>query len=198
MEKIDSLNSTKLSEQYITSVEIGGAYMNMFQELLEFLELKTLLITDIDSIEPSNREKCEVKLNQNQKTSNATLKSWIPCEEEIDKLLDENTIKIKDKIKVAYQIYNKNTSKCGRSFEEAFIIENYQYIFQNKLSLLSIKNNLSKYKNENEVINNSYSIQEYIDKNSKKTDFTFDLLNVEKDKWVVPSYIKEGLVWLAQ
>lgn len=198
MEKVDSQSFTKLAEQYITSIEVGGAYMNMFQELLEFLELKTLIITDIDSIDSKKGEKSEVQLNQNQKTSNATLKKWMPCEGEIDKLLNENTIREKNNIKVAYQTLDKERKKCGRSFEEAFILENYKYIFSQKDSLLSIRSYIQKFEKDSDVFDKSYAIQEYIDRNKKKTDFTFDLLSVEKDEWVVPSYIKEGLVWLAQ
>ncbi|WP_346774420.1 TOPRIM nucleotidyl transferase/hydrolase domain-containing protein [Marinitoga sp. 38H-ov] len=47
----------RLSNQYISIVEIGRAYMHKFKGLLEFLNLKTLIITDINSIN-INREKC--------------------------------------------------------------------------------------------------------------------------------------------
>ena len=50
---------------------------------------------------------------------------------------------------------------------------------------------------EDEIINNSYDIHDYIDKNKKKTDFAFDLLNNQED-WNIPIYIKEGLIWLSQ
>jgi len=51
IEKIEKENGAcKLSEQYISSIEIGGAYISKFKELLEFLGIKTLIITDIDSV----------------------------------------------------------------------------------------------------------------------------------------------------
>lgn len=51
IKKLDVSNGTKLSEQYISYIEVGGAYMNKFKELLEFLDIRTLIITDIDSVE---------------------------------------------------------------------------------------------------------------------------------------------------
>ena len=44
----------KLSSQYMTVLEIGGAYAHIFFELLEFLELRTLIITDFDSIDQNS------------------------------------------------------------------------------------------------------------------------------------------------
>lgn len=46
----------KLARQYVTCVEVGGAYAHIFYPLLDFLELKTLVITDIDSTKPVQKE----------------------------------------------------------------------------------------------------------------------------------------------
>ena len=40
----------KLSSQYMTIMEVGGAYAHIFFDLLDFLELRTLIITDLDSV----------------------------------------------------------------------------------------------------------------------------------------------------
>jgi predicted ATP-dependent endonuclease of OLD family len=190
-----------LSAQYISSIEVGGAYINKFKELIEFLGIKTLIITDIDSVKP-DLNKAEVEKDKNLVTSNATLKDWIPGERSIDKLLLKEIKKESDDglISVAYQstiVLDKEEIKCGRSFEEEFIIENPKYIFDNKEKLFSIKNILKEYKNGDELKMNSFEIQEYIDRNKKKTDFAFDLVSICMDGWVVPIYIKEGLKWLA-
>lgn len=273
IEKVDEeLSESKLSEQYISSIEVGGAYISKFKELLEFLDLKTLIITDIDAVDNDSRKKTEVKIGENQVTSNITLKSWIPHEEEIDKLLDDSISKIcygsitkqqledakldvsatfgilinnvwarsnittevyltacLDKeeenmakvfgeqfstiLPVLQQAYNKinfrvayqnnvnpsgETVKCGRSFEEAFIIDNKQYIFDNKENLVSLICCLKDFQDVSEINNKSYEIHDFIDRNNKKTEFAFDLLNNDKDKWKVPSYIQEGLLWLSK
>ena len=44
IKKLDASSGTKLCEQYISYIEVGGAYMNKFKELLEFLDIKTLII----------------------------------------------------------------------------------------------------------------------------------------------------------
>jgi predicted ATP-dependent endonuclease of OLD family len=201
IEKIEKDHSgCKLSEQYISSIEIGGAYMSKFKELLKFLELKTLIITDIDSVQ-ADSTKAKVEKGKGLLTSNVALKSWIPGKEKIDDLLCEKVTQKSDdgQICVAYQknVALDSTTICGRSFEEAFIIDNPDYIFNNKEKLFSIKNHLNKYQNSSEIKTKSFDIQDFIDRNKKKTEFAFDLLSINKDGWCVPVYIKEGLIWLA-
>jgi putative ATP-dependent endonuclease of the OLD family len=214
IDKIDRESSeNKLSEQYITSIEVGGAYISKFKELLEFLDLKTLIITDIDSVKKGTMEnkkgktittykKTSIVNDDDLLTSNETLKDWIPGKPKIMELLTlEDAEKIQENIRVAYQT-NVSTSsdsiKCGRSFEEAFIIDNHQYIFDNKEDLVSLKNCLKDIEDVAEINNNSYEIQDFIDRNKKKTEFAFDLLNINKDNWEVPTYIREGLIWLSK
>ena len=202
IDKIEKENKEcKLSEQYISSIEIGGAYINKFKELLEFLCIKTLIITDIDSVNPDTT-KAEVEGGKNLLTSNVTLKDWIPGIKKIEELLNKSATKesVDGAIRVAYQNnVNSETApiKCGRSFEEAFIIDNHTYVFNNKGKLLSIKYRLKDYQDIDEIKAKSFEIQEFIDRNKKKTEFAFDLLNISKDDWRVPTYIKEGLIWLA-
>jgi hypothetical protein len=203
--KLDSTSTkNKLSEQYISVIEIGGAYMDKFKDLLEFLKLKTLIITDIDAIDPKDqRSKCAVSSKKDLETSNAVLRKWLPQKAKISELLelnkgtDKNELMNQNKnIRVTYQ--TSIESKCGRSFEEAFVIENFGYHHKNKEKFVSISAHLKCYKDENDILHNSYKIQDYIDKNSKKTDLAFDLLTVDCETWKVPVYIKEGLEWLAQ
>lgn len=206
IDKLDIENGTKLSEQYISYIEIGGAYMSKFKELLKFLEIKTLIITDIDSVEKkeiTNKKgnqqitysKCEIIDSFELYTSNECLKNWLPAKSKIQELLIvEDTEKIDGKIRVAYQTkLPETTVKCGRSFEEAFILDNLQYVLDKKENLISIKNKLSSYDEISEIKEDSYEIARSID----KTDFAFDLLS-NQDNFDIPNYIKEGLMWLSQ
>jgi len=194
--KIDNENETKLSEQYISYIEVGGAYMDKFKELLAFLNIQTLIITDIDAIDINNsRKKVEITNDPTFETSNSCLKKWLPQKKKILDLLN-TTIdeKIKNNVRVAYQTKLDGTDlKCGRSFEEAFILDNLQYVLNKKDNLISIKNKLSEYTQIEEIKQNSYEIAKSI----KKTDFAFDLLS-NQDNFDVPNYIKEGLLWLSQ
>ncbi|WP_064199331.1 AAA family ATPase [Brevibacillus brevis] len=224
--KMNSLpNKTKplkiLTEQYISLIEVNGAYMHIFKEFLEFLEIKTLIITDIDcciekvvkdehgkpklnqnGTEKKTTTKCEVKKEclDDLVTKNPTLKEWLPGLKTIKDLLNTpSERKRQGNIAVTYQKSSGVTGekiKCGRTFEESFIIDNAKYILKNKSNLSSVANFIKKFSTSDEVLNSSYSIYEYIDKNDKKSNFAFDLMFVSD--WEVPSYIKEGLLWLAE
>lgn len=212
IKKIDKAENRSLSSEYIAYIEVGNAYMQKFKELLEFLELKALIITDIDSVEKVIKKNkngvdittyptCPITNSNNLVTSNSTLKKWIPNEENIIQLVQKNeSDKISGIIRVAYQtnIETFPSIKCGRSFEEAFIIENSDYLFTNQSKITAISNKLSNYSNDQEVYNDSFELLDFIDRNNRKTSFAFDLLMVEQDSWVVPTYIKEGLLWLAE
>lgn len=185
-----------LSEQYISYIEVGGAYMNKFKELLKFLDIKTLIITDIDSIDPNNSRKAvEITDNENYETSNACLRNWLPEKTKILELLSvSSNDKTDENIRVAYQTkIDSDEIKCGRSFEESFLLDNLQFLFEKKDNFTSFTKKLSQQTNIQEVKQNSYEITEGI----KKTDFAFDLLS-NQDEWIVPRYIQEGLKWLSQ
>lgn len=40
----------KLVRQYVMTMEVGGAFAHLFYPLVDFLELKTLIITDLDAV----------------------------------------------------------------------------------------------------------------------------------------------------
>ena len=63
-----------LSTQYLTVLEVGGAYAHLFFDLLEFLELPSLILTDLDSINGVDNIACAV--HEGAGTSNACIKSW--------------------------------------------------------------------------------------------------------------------------
>lgn len=195
IEKIVPNNS-----EYISILEIGGAYMYIFKNFLKFLKIKTLIITDIDCIKSyGKKEKVEITTDERLKTSNVTLKNWLPQKELITELLSASSDEKKeDQIFIVYQ---KNYEqfpliKCGRTFEEDFIIKNYQYIYDNKSKITSFSKNraLKKFTGANEVKENSYKLYKYISNN--KSNFAFDILLSEDDGWKTPDYIEEGLKWL--
>lgn len=190
---IRKLSST-LQNQYLSIVEVGGAYAHRFKELLEFINVKTLIITDIDSVELIGKSWCACEVKSETNTSNAVLKNWVPKIISIDDLLivdDKNKITNENKIRVSYQIPENENTKCGRSLEEALILKNVNILSKNK-QLLSTKDYFDK--DVQEIENNSYKFTEDLLKNVKKTGFTFDLMLMIE--WDIPKYIYEGLKWL--
>lgn len=202
--------ANNLMNQYVSIIEVGGAYALNFKDFLNFINVKTLIITDIDSVRPKQRESRIVQhacpVADGMSTSNATLKKWLPKKIKPSDLVNCNeTEKISPnlKIRVAYQIPENPGDKCGRSFEEAFIIRNANEFSTNTIPISSRKLFLNKTKvsgkskivskTEASIVAESYQIADNI---SSKTEFAFDVMML--NSWSVPKYIKEGLTWLEQ
>ncbi len=75
---LDAVDSTlKLGSQYITIMEVGGAYAQLFIPLLEFLDLRSLIITDLDAVKRNANKKLEACLvHEGESTSNSCIKHW--------------------------------------------------------------------------------------------------------------------------
>lgn len=169
--------SKKLSSQYISTIEVGGAHAHIFFDFLKFLEIKTLIVTDIDSVN-DNGTKCPV--NVGKSTSNSCLKKWFdnpqsPPELTSEFLLSKTSAEKTDgQLRLAYEIPNSEPgSGCGRSFEEAFIRTNP-----------SLFDDGDPYQIASTESNN-------------KADFALRFALGDED-WKTPLYIKEGLLWLAE
>lgn len=181
-----------LLTQYISIIEVGGAYAHKFKEFLEFIDIKTLIITDIDSVKKLPDKKIgKCKVDEGEKTTNAVLKRWLPKKEGIPELVAcKEEEKINGKTRVTYQTSEDGKLPVGRSFEDAFILKNAKLLAENTTGLIIPK--YFKRKNKKTVIAEYYEIAKKLTK--LKTDFAFDILLL--DKWETPKYIKEGLVWL--
>lgn len=83
MRALDGVDqSLKLGSQYITIMEVGGAYAQLFIPLLEFLELRSLIITDLDAVKPNAKKKLEACLvHEGETTSNSCIKHWFKTTE---------------------------------------------------------------------------------------------------------------------
>jgi len=191
--KMIEKEAPKLLTQYISIIEVGGAYAHKFKEFLEFIDIKTLIITDIDSVKKLPDKKIgKCKVDEGEKTTNAVLKGWLPKKELIPDLVackDEE--KVDGKTRVTYQKSEDGKLPVGRSFEDAFILKNARLLAKNTTGLVIPK--YFKKKDEKTVITEYYEIAKKLTK--LKTDFAFDILLLDK-KWETPKYIKEGLVWL--
>lgn len=172
----------KLGSQYLSVVEIGGAYAHIFFDLLKFLELRTLVITDIDAVKSNGAGsyvKCEVR--HGERTSNACLKAWFKADVTTAELLaatEESKISVKRR--VAFQQPEMSGGPCGRSFEDAFMLANAA------LFPLAGPGDAERETQAWEAAGNV-----------KKSDFALKYALAE-EAWVIPRYIAEGLAWLAE
>lgn len=175
-----------LGSQYLTVMEVGGAYAHNFLDLLTFLEIKTLIITDIDATKANDAGTAYVKCitSEGTRTSNATLNHWFNITGTGTGLASSALIakttadKTKGYIYLTYQLPETATDPCGRSFEATFMLAN-----PTKFSLAGTTLALR----EAEVWDKTANI--------KKTEFALQY-SISDNDWVVPRYIKEGLDWL--
>lgn len=187
--------SPELKNKYISIIEVGGAYAHKFRELLEFINVPTLIITDIDSINiNSNRSACKVDTNEYVETSNQTIIKFTEKRKIKDLLELKIDHKVFKNIRIAFQIKEKTELTCGRSFEEAFILKNGSILCKN--SNLNASKEFFDEKEKSYLIENSYEETLNLLKKVSKSDFAFDIMLI--DGWVTPKYIQEGLEWLKQ
>ncbi|WP_252723733.1 ATP-dependent nuclease [Winogradskyella psychrotolerans] len=187
-------SAKSLCNEYVSILEVGGAYAHSFRKILEFINVRTLIITDIDS---SNKKDGKCPVSKGEYTTNYTLINWLPNKTTISDLVNcKVEDKIQDNIRVAYQ--TKENGYNARSFEYAFINANKAFF----LTEHPIEKG-KKIKDEFSYIKNKDISKEMPDKftSKQKTEFTFDIMSFnekEYGKWKVPAYINEGLVWLAK
>jgi len=172
-------DKSKLSSQYISVVEVGGAYAHLFWGLLDFLELRTLVITDLDAVNRNDGNK-KCKVSEGTHTSNGCIKEWFGSSDvspsDLIKKSDED--KIRGVRRLAYQVPESDQSPCGRSFEDTFVLANPA---------------LFELSDDSDRENQAWEIAGGF----KKSDFALKYA-IEDTEWTVPRYIAEGLSWLAE
>ena len=170
----------KLSSQYTTVMEVGGAYAHLFFDLLDFLELRSLIITDIDAVETPGGKACAV--HQGTASSNACLKAWFSNDAPLTLVgLVEKTDpdKVKGRNRIAYQCAEVVDGPCGRTFEDAFILAN--------VALFGLTGT-TREALELEARSNAAEL--------KKSEFALKHAIAETE-WTSPTYILDGVRWLA-
>lgn len=188
-----------LLSQNISIVEVG-AYSHIFDKFIDFLGIKTLIITDLDAVD-ANGEKCKVSCGVN--FSNPAISHYFTAptlaalkqHTLTDKIFNKNggawIVSQDGKLCVVYQTTENGYN--ARSFEDAFINLNIDFINANKNVFRGLKKkhlfedgNKDAYDLADECI-------------FKKTYFAMDIIfHTDRNfsNWQIPAYIKEGLLWL--
>lgn len=191
-----------LKSCYVSLIELGGAYAYKFVDLIEFIGIDTLIITDIDSVkkkEGAKRASSCIATEEGAETSNATLKNLFDIRtiSELKNFKNYTIVKEDAEICIKFQkpistIYKeKNIEVFGRTFEEMFALENLEWTQKDEQKDLQL---VSEEKELENIIEDLYEIVN--DNNFKKTDFAIALLEKTPSEWSTPDYIKEGLTWL--
>ncbi|MFM7458430.1 MAG: ATP-dependent nuclease [bacterium] len=215
MKKIDQEtndDTVRLLSQNISIIEIG-AHFKIFEKFIAFIGIKSLVITDLDSVitkdgknEKKVKSACQVE--KGIKTSNETLK-FLFKGTEFQKLktlaFEKKRCGRNDKkkwitdsdgiLQIAFQ--TEEEGYHARSFEDAFFNLNKEFIKNKDNKFTSLKPISLKRYRENEI--DEYKLAEKAVKS--KPSLAIEILlnsNENFSNWQIPEYIREGLEWLKQ
>ncbi|MFK5949715.1 MAG: ATP-dependent endonuclease [Methylococcales bacterium] len=226
MKKIDQetldVNVQPLLSQNISIVEVG-AHSQTFEKFIDFVGIKSLIITDIDSNKEvpnkedhtkTKRSKCRPDDHDASETSNASLNFFFGTKElgfytdlkfegkSLSKPLASETWQQETEglLKIVYQV--EENGYHARSYEDAFFSINKTLLDAGHNAFPSLtKKHFDKYQ-ANEIdpftfaekaVNSKPSLAIEILLNSETSE-----VGVEFCNWQIPLYIKEGLLWLRQ
>lgn len=168
-----------LPSQYYTIIEVGGAYAHHFYDLLKYLRIPALIITDIDYVKGAHNLACNK--DDAERSSNGAINNWcrtvfkikdnspVPIEKILSLSEDQHSIEL-----LHLEFQKEENGFFPRSLEDA------------------IMNCNRKLFNIDEDSNPNFEKQ-----GIKKTDFALKMLiENEFSSYKVPSYIRDGLIWL--
>lgn len=189
-----------LRNQYISFVQVGGAYAIKYKPILEYLNVKSLIITDLDY---KTEAETEADVRQSSST-NATINAFAteklsdaaPTIEALYSWKDSSGCIVSNNICLEFQ---GQTDGYARTLEEAMLAKRYN------VSVLDTKTKeewarLRKNDKLRFVIPqkaDSCSIRTIVQHTSKnKTDFMYSVILNKLVDTMLPTYIEEGLMWL--
>lgn len=212
-------NHTPLTSQNITYIE-AGANARVFCHFLDFLDIKTLIFTDLDGCKVGTSEDGKKKCWSGCKTSeafntfNVTIKHYLnaPVLPKINEL--ENRKKETDAFRNWFQsVKNRSANSISRninvfcqieenlyharSFEDAFFSVNMEFLESNKAHLNGLKNKSAIVSSDTDY----YELTKKVLESDGKSDFASSVLYLALTKdiqWNTPKYILEGLDWIAK
>lgn len=198
-----------LNQCYVTLLEIGGSHAHRLRDLIQYLGLVTLIVTDLDSLDEAGGSAVPPRLGAKQVTNNATLKTWIPEEDDVDVLFNTDArkkVKRYDRlfeVRVAYQ-YPFMVTRPGTTEEETV----YPYTFEDALAFENLEF-FSKLQGGGLVrkFREAITLQPDISaisanlfdalRKGEKAAFALEIISTEQfETLVVPRYISEGLEWM--
>lgn len=175
---------SNIASQYVSIMEVGGAYAHIFYPFLDFLGIQTLVITDLDPAKPNPKQLESCCVQEGTATTNRGITKWFdrdaisPAE-----LLQyaADGLPVTGKRALAYQVPEHLGGPCGRTFEDAFILAN-PHLFDLE------ENDMASLLEREEIVRQEA-------KRYKKSDFALTFA-IDERNWKVPHYIRRGLEWL--
>ncbi|CAI1803384.1 ATP-dependent nuclease [Serratia proteamaculans] len=217
-------NNYILSRRNISVFRIDGAHGKVYSNLLKKINIPTLIITDIDFKRDSSIFKKVIKMedgsettteyfpqmeviDNSTETTNSTLSHFLGSKK-VEEYPDHH---ISDNIYLSYQLEktsidvtdSKKYYYYATSFEEAFILQNYENNLLRKVLLGVVGKDYSDIISEKKddyylLAMNSFKIQKKLSdsKSAFANSIIYELITSNDIKPVLPSYILNGLSWL--
>ncbi len=196
-----------LYSSYITILEIGGSHAHRLRPMIEALGIPTLVITDLDACDSSQKNKSVRPMKaKGYKTNNDTLKKWIPKLENLDDLLkldknkktnEEQNVYITYQYPFEIKIDDNPSEIIPYTFEDA--------LFYSNLEKFKISSGTGMIKKFNEILNKNINAENLSEAayeivkntNNSKAKLALDILFSDDFCDInTPKYIEDGLVWL--
>ncbi|WP_019153602.1 AAA family ATPase [Robertmurraya massiliosenegalensis] len=201
----------ELNQKYIAYVQVGGAYAHKYSKVINFLQIKTLILTDLDYKKTAVTAGAVIE----SETTNATINSFYNQATGIKSptVLDLYKWKEKGENKLfgglALVSYQGEVEQYARTLEEAMLSKFYKLdVLEKKDRNFWIQNrdidelkytvpNSVNSKEDGSAIDEKYSIRDIVrHTENRKTDFMYSVILNGLIEKMLPNYIKEGLDWL--
>lgn len=204
-ENPDLRQFSKLKAMYIAYIQVGGAYAQKYKEILRYLNIKSVIFTDID-YKKDILDPVEIK---DSKTTNSAIKSF-SNKKRIDDIYQwkDDKANIVDKLFLV-QFQDKNDG-YSRTLEEAMILklfpneeicyeqtkQEWSEIFKASKLEVSLPSKTAK---EEVKDSDELDLRRIINRDGfNKTNFMYSVIENDCQFKLLPNYIKEGLEWLME
>lgn len=192
---------SRLNNEYISYIQVGGRHAKSYKSFVEFLNMKTLIFSDMD-YKVEEEEELNKNNIQEKDTTNDTVCKFInkKAVREISKVVLDKAYGLGDR-----QVCFTQTEKDGyaRSFEDAMLFK----LYSEKLNIESVGTpfSLSNWKAINNGEKNQLGVPNPKKKQSNllsrakalskiKVEFIYEI--IRQDITDIPDYIDRGLKWL--
>ena len=202
-----------LAHRYVSLLELGGSHAHRFKPLVEILSIPTLIITDLDAVDPKNNGKSVLpQRGQEYNTGNSVLKSWLPKNTKIDELLDQEDlvadvagsgygivgVVFQRELQITYPEGSEPAPLIPSTFEDALTLTNLELVknLSGETMTNAFANIVQEGANAKDI---AQQLCRRLRKSPQKAAFALDLLTAKNLTQIIPPpYIEEGLRWLQE
>ena len=187
--------------QYVSFVQVGGAYAYNYKSIIDFLGIKTVLITDLDYDNDSSSDTDVLASTTTNSTINKFSRSELnQSNPTIQKLYDWQNKFAPIVVGSIYLAFQGENDHFSRTLEEAMLAKYYGVSALDKRSANEWKKNRGKDKLIFTIPRKeeTCSIHDIVEHTSnRKTDFMYSVILNNLVNAMLPAYIREALLWLA-